>query len=707
MSLDRRGLLAAIFRVGSRLRDLGVVLMVCRFSVLTLAVGIVFLVFVPQGQDVLRRLAGGSALQWAAFFLAVLLWALGSWYWARALLAFQFRDWPPAPDSSDPGRLAWIRSGHKWVPRVVGVLSILSVTVALLAASVPLYLAPAEFVNAKLEQQRLWWAAAISFGSGAGFVLFVHYRRRWFARFFAEPDRGAPPVGAYRVVAELPRATRLVLLASIAFAAVCLLGFSIRPLNLVLAPLLGAASILLLAAAAWAPVGSALTFVGNKERFPVLIALGALVVAFSLLNDNHPVRVLPNTASSPPLAGSVREHATRWLDERRRPDAPASPRAADARTPLFIVAAEGGGIRAAYWTSVVLAGIQDRHPAFASQLFAISGVSGGSLGGTVFAALTAEQQASGAPCPAAPGPDARRFVGCVREILSQDFLAPTFATMLYPDLVQRFLPFSIEYFDRGRTLEESWEHAWRRAVRNGRFAAPFGALWEGRSAPRVPALVLNGASVEEGRRLLTSNLPVSGSEFPDAADLRAELNGALRLSTAVNNSARFTYISPAGRFKRGRHVVDGGYFENSGALTAGEILAAVMAADSAAIVPVVIQITNDPDRDAGLTSTGNDVASEILAPILALLNARLARGSQAAKALELRVKASGGHFLQFGLRDRGVPLPLGWALSDSARAQIEFQLETYFECRAEDGKNAAVLRALLGPPVIPCVERSG
>ena len=387
-----------ILRAGSRSRDLFKVLMLCRFSVLTLAVGIVFLVCVPQGQDTLRQLAGGSAPKWIAsllaFLLAALLWALESWYWARTMLSFRFPDWPPARDSADPGRLAFIGRCHKWVPRVVGALSIVTVTVAFLVASVPLF--SASFTNAELEQQRLWWAALASLAVGTGFSLFVYYRRRWFARFFPEEQRAAPPIDAYGTRKDLPPVTRWVLAVSLAFGILCLAVFAIRSLNLTLAPLLGAATILLLAAAAWAPLGSWLVYVGNRKRFPVLFALGALAVVFSLWNDNHPVRVLPDTASPPSRAESVGDYFALWLAERTRPGAVATPPMVKGRMPVFIVAAEGGGIRAAYWTGMVLAGIQDRHPAFAGQLFAISGVSGGSLGGAVFAALTAEVQDSGA-----------------------------------------------------------------------------------------------------------------------------------------------------------------------------------------------------------------------------------------------------------------------------------------------------------------------
>jgi hypothetical protein len=109
--------------------------------------------------------------------------------------------------------------------------------------------------------------------------------------------------------------------------------------------------------------------------------------------------------------------------------------------PLFIVATEGGGIRTAYWTATVLGTIQDADPSFADHIFAISGVSGGSLGAAVFDALEAEATPQG------------EFTKRGQAILSQDFLSPAIATMLFPDLIQRFLPFPVLFLDRGRWLE--------------------------------------------------------------------------------------------------------------------------------------------------------------------------------------------------------------------------------------------------------------
>jgi hypothetical protein len=155
-------------------------------------------------------------------------------------------------------------------------------------------------------------------------------------------------------------------------------------------------------------------------------------------------------------------------------------------------------------------------------------------------------------------------------------------------------------------------------------------------------------------------------------------------------SARFTYVSPAGTVRRRTgdrtewlRLVDGGYFENSGAVTAGEVVRNVRAAAESAganVLPVVIHISNDPETTA--PSDLNEQRkwlNQVVAPVKALLHTRPARGFQAREDLAKRVPAH----LHFRLcrnpgerraEERKQPLPLGWALSSLARAEIRRQL---------------------------------
>ncbi len=62
---------------------------------------------------------------------------------------------------------------------------------------------------------------------------------------------------------------------------------------------------------------------------------------------------------------------------------------------VYVMAAEGGGIYAASAAAMLLARLQDASPRFAEHVFAISGVSGGAIGSTVFQALDAAASARG------------------------------------------------------------------------------------------------------------------------------------------------------------------------------------------------------------------------------------------------------------------------------------------------------------------------
>ena len=102
------------------------------------------------------------------------------------------------------------------------------------------------------------------------------------------------------------------------------------------------------------------------------------------------------------------------------------------RVPMVIVATAGGGIRAAYWTATVLEKIKkDLGPnGLRPYLFAISGVSGGSVGATAFDAALAnsDEAACGEKCESST------------EFLSEDFLAPTLASGIFKDVPASFLP---------------------------------------------------------------------------------------------------------------------------------------------------------------------------------------------------------------------------------------------------------------------------
>ena len=690
--------------IGTRwadLRNLGLALKPMRLSLLMVVAGVIFL-FVDQGLDTLRYFAeyqvthGRVVIQTLFFLAGAVLWVYGSWYWARVM---SYIALDPAPQPTPA-----VRFVQAWMPRFSGALAIFSLALAFHRAG----LSYADAGNAAVRILRGYMVSSLA--GGIFYITFVLLRRRmpeWCEKFrvTARVGRTLPAMKAIgqeqfgtQKISDLPLATWLWVGLPGAFA---LLLFGLFAWDAAAtAPALGTVTVLLLAAAGWIALGSGADLLGMRYRFPVFTLLLVLAVAFSFGNDNHAVRTLDAPqARAWSQRDNVEAALREWLKYQTQHPA------ARARTeyPLFIVAAEGGGIRAAYWTANVLTAIQDENPCFAEQLFALSGVSGGSLGAAVFTALLADQHRDqpAARCdrdPAAP------LAARAKGMLSEDFLAPAVAATLYPDLLQRLLPVTIARFDRARALETAWERAWHKHAGSQRFAEAFDGLWQNHGDRWLPALLLNSTWVETGKRLIASNLrvlplPVESEALPEFADVedvhRFYGQRALPLSTAVHLSARFTYVSPAGALvKNGRihgRAVDGGYFENSGTTSVLEILKVLgqLAKPGTGwdkVVPYVILISNEPVdlryQDVRLDSAPTNkrikpfsAGNEVLSPLLTMLNTRGARGEHAMVTTSWHVGSN--HFLHFGLcRDGAVKIPLGWVLSGAVRTAMDEQLRS-------------------------------
>lgn len=135
---------------------------------------------------------------------------------------------------------------------------------------------------------------------------------------------------------------------------------------------------------------------------------------------------------------------------------------------------------------------------------------------------------------------------------------------------------SATFLDRTRRLKTAFESAWDREV-PGHAGLLQGSLFTSwRLEGAAPALILNTTAVETGEQVMATSLPF---EFwRDGRNLRDFLdNGSdMSISTASFLSARFPWLTPAGRIdvrpdnseartrRRAIHLVDGGYFDNSG-----------------------------------------------------------------------------------------------------------------------------------------------
>jgi hypothetical protein len=393
-----------------------------------------------------------------------------------------------------------------------------------------------------------------------------------------------------------------------------------------------------------------------------------------------------DTLPASPLADrTLEQYFTEWWKELAEQEPGTGP------VPVVLVAADGGGVRAAYWSASVLAQLEDdtakeRIP-FSRHVFAISGVSGGALGGATFAAVVARRVQQRADS------DSRSRVAEVDAVLGRDFLSPTLATLLFPDLLQRFIPLPV-FNDRAIALEKSWERGWDVAHPDdaGRFRHPFHELWN-TNPHAVPLLFLNSTVVETGQRAVIHPLRAyeEGKEGPlgDTLDVSQVLGTALPLSTAAHLSARFTYVSPAGSVDTHRkgsdrwiRLVDGGYFDNSGTATLQEIARALQqthAAMSGArpMRLIVLHIPNSPPNVTpkhGGVLGGRVLLSESLSPLRALLAVRGAHATQSVEFMKKGADDKGLTFASVSLYQSRSELPLGWVLSEQVQIQIQQQL---------------------------------
>lgn len=600
---------------------LGSALWLCVYPVAFVIAGLLLLLFMSQGNELLEAAAMPRDFAFQAFFHGSLAaWALAAWYCARVLLTRRFtgRFASRTLDANDRFTV-FVRI---WVPRALG---------AAIYASLAAFL----FRAGHAAQ------GAVILVTGILYWLFVVYRR------VVLPSH--EPAGLRRET--LDRWTRAALALALGLSFVLFAAFLVSPVEL--PRRLGAASIILFAFTSWILFGSiVLVLLPKTYGLPSLALLPLLLALASGGVDNHEIRQAAPTGAE--RAASIEASALAWLQAHAAEFREARARG-DEFFPVYIATAEGGGLRAAYWTANVLGELElATQGQFSDRLFAISGVSGGSLGGAAFVA----QLRASAPCKSPEGVNARN---CLRQFLREDFLSPVTAYFLFPDMVQRFLPFTpIRRFDRARALELSWEQSWAQthpgAAANP-FADSYDALGEGRQWPR---LFLNATRVETGKRVLVSPARFDEDEMPEVDDLLAIGGGrwSVPLSTAVHLSARFSYVSPPAKIcvdagetcdldRVWGRVVDGGYHENSGAQTAADLLRALrraarqfedeQPAGRTRIQPQVIIITND----AGSTRLCDEATppepahwyAELLSPARALWNSRVARGSQARRAL--------------------------------------------------------------------------
>lgn len=786
-------------RAWAQILRIALVIWVCRVSALSVALGAATIVGTTQAQDLFLDMPGDyetSVTHWVSFYVLLLaLWVAPVHLSARRILQVDYGLIYRQDDAHFKRQGETYGPIMKAVPRALGSLCIVSVFLGQLGAlrNLPgcgndpafcrlieraqdqlgflLGATAAVFIlylflirNGGLFVRLIFgWRMAVARGSGGS--RFGYFFMPFFAGD-AVRNRAKSPVPCQSEYAERPPVRAVVFLIASAVVPLIVLSGPIA-----VAEIFPRAQLLMIILGGWIPVCSILAHWSHMRRAPLLAGAVAIIgLVTGLVGDNHDIRRTSDARATAQI--DLRDAVDRWkaINGWDPNDAP------EKRPRPIIVATAGGASRAAFFTGSVLGALRDSDVgreeghAFKTGLFAISGVSGGSLGAATYAAIAypvghddaavGEPSSALALCRAGAselwfasertGAEASEagFKDCLQAILSGDFLSPVAAAFAFHDVL-RFLPFG----DRASILECSWERRFLRFTEASYspigwchndgprgLARPFSDFSPASGEAWRPLLLLNGTSGETGKRLITSHLALrmrqrdmrdvhkrSGASDPifvDSYDLYALFEDArprndfverldclmagvwgdpdvagrrdISLSTAVTSSARFPFLTPAGNVRNAAcqivdRVIDGGYFESFGALTALDLVRALEEIDSR-LRPFVLQISSDPDLV--ITSGGvflpdaNDgaVFSGLLAPLGGLFVTQSARGSHANELLKRELKSQSdeknlcGNYAHVRLysdrKENGMPkqVSMSWWLSKPVQQYLDAQL---------------------------------
>ena len=566
------------------------------------------LVGMPQGRDLVRGVGEERfSTQQVAFALGLLFFGVQAWSWSRIVIVSNYGE------NRDHWRPRWLL---EWGPRLLSF-------VPFFAAAIALFADPAKNVV----------FVGVLLGLGVVFLIFLIMRRRIVAWLTGEAT--APPgiQSSWTVI-------------GLAVAMGGTIVAVLWPSGIGVA--LGAPAIVFFGLGFIIPVTTIAAQLGTSLRIPVVGALLLWAVLIGAFVDNHGVgrRAFIGETTAPIGRPTLEQAYATWAAKQAG--------GAQAKKTMVLIAVQGGASRAGYWTAVALAELRksaaartvDGRPApvdFDLHVFAISSVSGGSVGSVGYAAML----------KVAPNdPDFRNHLLELRRPRRAGSGRDRHA--LFGSALS-FSPASVSSGPR-RDARAVLGGGVGRAGRSGAAAGagtirgPFLALATKEGEPWQPILIVQGASESGGRRVLTSNVTFDCNQI-DADDFLNGMRHDVAASTAILNGARFPWISPGGTFSNRRcaaagevkppiadHVLDGGYFDNAGAETLREMVRAIRslpddvgAPDKLAIVFVLIGYTDHdptqppppPPNGFGAWASERVAAlatNDVFAPLLGLYN---------------------------------------------------------------------------------------
>ena len=381
---------------------------------------------------------------------------------------------------------------------------------------------------------------------------------------------------------------------------------------------------------------------------------------------------------------AFKTHFERWFTDYKKSfkDKPDS-----GKYPVVFICAEGGAFRTGAYTAIFLDKLQKKLAAknidLKRSVYAMSGVSGGSLGLGFFNATTYINSPSDFIKQGSASPAELFF--------RHDCLAPIVGKMFYGDLLNLLIPVHINRFDRAIALENAWEYAFQQIIKPGAkntFSNDFLAPYQNQYKHPLPLMLINTTEVETGNQCWITNVVPGNIIYARQRDLlRIKMHDtSVNYSTAINFSSRFPLTSPGGMIReknaahnRKLHYVDGGYYENTGAASMEELLYQVRADSlSRQVYPVVIYLrfSDDPANQTKDISFANEI-SEIILGIYNTRNGRTYMAVQQLNGLARHFNSrpgkreNNGLVIDEPLNEDQRQVPLDWALSQQSMDNVK------------------------------------
>lgn len=426
---------------------------------------------------------------------------------------------------------------------------------------------------------------------------------------------------------------------------------------------MGTAAIICLAFASWQVIYVCLHFLDKAQPVPVRALLVIWIVICSVINNDHPVRLINNRKGD---TISLQRHFDAWLKNTQTDELrPYWYRIGEKNSvPVIFVSAEGGALRTGAFTGLLLARLEKRFPLFKNYLYGYSSVSGGTLGANFFNAQLIRNRDSS---------DRKQdWYPSAIKFFKTDFLSGAVAKLTFGEVINACLPVHLECTDRAIALEKSFEFGWQNAYpgEDNLFDGSFNRTVQ----PSLPAVFINTTESETGLQNVWSNVKLPGLPLAADRDLRELQAADIRYSSAINLSDRFPIVSPGGAFYRhdihcktySRHFVDGGYYENKGSETLLQVLKALHL-EGRNIKLYILQFNFSTEKPITSITKGN----EVLEIIDGIYNTRSGRGRVAEDALTKYVHSLDGVFIPLNLTLNEKQLPLNWVLSESVVMKLD------------------------------------